>query len=160
MSRPDLGALTPPPLEPFGLRLHHDGRWSHEGQPILNRKLRDLFDRSVVYLPQERKYVARVRQFRGEIEVEEAGFFVRDVDLANGRVRLSDTTFDLLVPESLRTSPIDGAVLCRVKHGLVSAGLKARFSQAVQAEFFGAVEERPEGCVLELAGREVWLPEL
>ena len=24
-----------PPLRPFGLVLHHDGRWSHEGQPIL-----------------------------------------------------------------------------------------------------------------------------
>ena len=160
MSQRDTTASAPPPLEPFGLRLHHDGRWSHEGQPILNRKLRELFDGSVLNLPEEGKFVVRVRQFRGEIEVEEAGFFVRDVDLADGQVSLSDATRDALVPETLETSPIDGAVLCRVKHGLLPAGLKARFSHAAQAELFASVGERPEGWVLELAGREVLLPAL
>ena len=36
-----------PPLRPFGLVLHHDGRWSHEGVPFLNHRLRAAFDRSV-----------------------------------------------------------------------------------------------------------------
>ena len=71
----------PPPLAPFGLVLHHDGRWSHEGQPIRNRRLREHFDRSVVYLPDEGKYVVTLRHFRGEIEPQEAAFFVRDLDL-------------------------------------------------------------------------------
>lgn len=156
----ELGVPGPPPLEPFGLRLHHDGRWTHEGHPILNRKLRELFDRSVVYLPEEGKYVTRLHHFRGEVEVEEAGFFVRDVDLRKGRVHLSDRSTDVLVPETLSTSPIDGAVLCQVKHELVSTGLKARFSHAAQAELFAGVLERPEGWVLEMAGRAVRLPDL
>ena len=70
------GSAGPPPLQPFGLRLHHDGRWSHEGQPILNRRLREHFDKSVRYLPDEGKFVVTLRAFRGEIEVEEAAFFV------------------------------------------------------------------------------------
>ena len=35
---------APPPLRPFGLVLHHDGSWSHEGVPIRNARLRTAFD--------------------------------------------------------------------------------------------------------------------
>ena len=42
----------PPPLRPFGLVRHHDGRWTHEGIPIQNDRLRSAFDRSVRYLPE------------------------------------------------------------------------------------------------------------
>ena len=66
----------PPPLRPFGLVLHHDGRWSHEGQPIRNRRLREHFDRHVGFLAEEGKFVVSLRHFRAEIEVEEAAFFV------------------------------------------------------------------------------------
>ena len=41
MSDP-LGTAGPPPLRPFGLVLHHDGRFTHEGEPILNRRLRGI----------------------------------------------------------------------------------------------------------------------
>jgi len=43
----------PPELRPFGLVLHHDGSWTHEGQPIEHRRLREAFDRGVRYLPGE-----------------------------------------------------------------------------------------------------------
>jgi hypothetical protein len=70
----------PPPLRPFGLVLHHDGRWSHEGVPIRNRRLRAAFDRSVRYLPDASVFVVQLGRFRGQIEVEEAAFFVRAFD--------------------------------------------------------------------------------
>ena len=38
----------------------------------------------------EGKYVVQIGRYRGEIEVEEAGFFVREFDAEAGRVRLSD----------------------------------------------------------------------
>ena len=150
----------PPPLRPFGLVLHHDGRWSHEGQPILNRKLREHFDRSVKFLPAEGRFVVTLRHFRGEIVVEEAGFFVREVDLGRGRVRLSDGSEDALQLTSLEESPLDGAWLCRVKHDLLAEGLLARFSHAAQAELANAIELGPEGPGVELAGRWVRLPDL
>jgi hypothetical protein len=143
----------PPPLRPFGLRLHHDGRWSHEGEPIRNRRLREHFDRSVRYLPAERKYVVTLRHFRGEIEVEEAAFFVRAFDAASGRVALSDRSEEPLEPRSLAWSPLDGALLCRVKHALAPEGLLARFTQGAHAELLQAVEETPAGPALRLAGR-------
>lgn len=142
----------PPPLSPFGLRLHHDGRWSHEGEPIRNRRLREHFDRSVAYLPAERKYVVTLRQFRGEIEVEEAAFFVRSFDAATGRIALSDRSEELLDPATLALSPIDGALLCRVKRALAPEGLLARFTHGAHAELMQAVEEEGGAPALRVAG--------
>jgi len=139
-------SAAPPPLVPFGLVLHHDGRWSHEGQPFLNRKLRALFDRSVRYLPDEGKYVVQVQRYRGEIEVQEAGFFVRVLEPATGVLSLSDGSQEELDVAGLTVSGIDGALLCRVKRDLVAGGLLARFGHAAQAEFMSAVEPGdPEG---------------
>jgi hypothetical protein len=150
----------PPPLAPFGLVLHHDGSWTHEGQPLRNRKLRALFDRSVRYLPEEGKYVVQVQQYRGEISVEEAGFFVRAFDPAEGRLSLSDGGEERLDVSTLRTSERDGALLCRVKRDLVRGGLLARFHHAAQAELMNAVEENGEGVALRIAGKREPLPPL
>lgn len=141
-----------PRLAPFGLRLHHDGHWSHEGQPILHRRLREHFDRSVAWLPGERKFVVTLRHFRGEIEVEEAGFFVRCFDAASGRIALSDRSEEVLDPASLALSPMDGALLCRVKRELAPEGLLARFSHGAHAELMQAVEEGEGGPALRMAG--------
>ena len=130
----------PPPLRPFGLVLHHDGAWTHEGQPVTNRRLREHFDRSVRYLPAERKYVVVLRHFRGEVEVEEAGFFVRSLDAETGRIRLSDGSCEPLDPATLHRSPRDGAWLCRVKRDLAAEGLPARFTHAAHAELLAALE--------------------
>jgi hypothetical protein len=145
-------ARAAPPLRPFGLRLHHDGRWSHEGEPIRNRRLREHFDRSVRYLPDERKYVVTLRHFRGEIEVEEAAFFVRSFDAASGRIALSDGSEEPLDPASLSLSPRDGALLCRVKRALAPEGVLARFRQSAHAELLDAIEETPTGPALRLSG--------
>ena len=156
-----LGPLIgPPPLAPFGLVLHHDGRWSHDGQPILHRRMREHFDRSVKYLAEERKFVVTLRHFRGEIVVEEAAFFVRSIDLASGEIALSDRTRERLAVASLRASPRDGALLCRVKRELAPEGLLARFEHGAQAELLGAVEPDGAGFVLAIGGRRERVPEL
>jgi hypothetical protein len=154
------GGAGPPPLRPFGLVLHHDGRWTHEGQPILNRRIREKFDRSVRYLPEQGKYVVQVGRFRGEIEVEEAGFFVRDVDLDQGGVALSDGSRDAFDLESLRVSELDGAYLCTVKRELAPGGLPARFTHAAQAELLAAVDESEEGPVIRVEGQLRPMPPL
>ena len=148
----------PPPLAPFGLVLHHDGRWSHEGQPILNRKLREKFDRSVVYLQEEAKYVVQVGHFRGQIEIEEAGFFVRSVDTEAGEVILSDGSRDELRIETLRPSAIDGALLCQVKPSLASGGLPARFSHSSQADLLGGALAEGSAVFVVLGGQRQPLP--
>jgi len=154
------GAPGPPPLRPFGLRLHRDGRFTHEGFPIANPRLRALFERSVRYLPEEGKYVVQVQRFRGEVEVEEAGFFVRTIDLERGMISLSDRSEEPLDPSSLRPSALDpDALLCTVKRDLVPGGLPARFDHGAQAELLQAVEDGPDGPVLRMAGALHPLPE-
>jgi len=150
----------PPPLAPFGLVLHHDGRWTHEGQPVRNRKLRALFDRSVRYLTDEGKYVVQVQRYRGEIEVEEAAFFVREFDAESGEVALSDGEREALDITTLEPSERDGALLCRVKFELAAGGLPARFSHAAQAEFMNAVEAGGEHAAIRVRGRLRELPRL
>jgi hypothetical protein len=150
----------PPPLRPFGLVLHHDGRWSHEGQPILNRRLREHFDRHVGFLAEERKFVVRLRHFRAEIEVEEAAFFVRSVDLAHGTVGLSDGSEEPLVLASLALSPRDDALLCRVKGDVAEGGLLARFDHGPHAELLQAVDAEEAGFSIVLAGQRQRFPDL
>jgi hypothetical protein len=104
--------------------------------------------------------VVQLGRFRGEIEVEEAAFFVREVDLAEGTLRLSDGSCELLDPATLRVSPLDGALLCLVKRDLAPDGLAARFVPAAQSELLLAVEERGEGHALRLGGRLRALPPL
>ena len=167
-SRPEAGAQRGeaersrsgrPPLRPFGLVLHHDGSWSHEGQPIRNRRLREHFDRSVRYLPDERKFVVTLRHFRGQVEVEEAAFFVRAVEPARGLVRLSDGTEEPLDASTLHPSPIDGAWLCRVKRDLAADGLLARFTHAAHAELAACIEAEGAHPRLRLAGRLLRVPD-
>ena len=140
--------------------MHHDGSWTHEGHPIQHAKLRAHFDRSVVYLPGERKYVVTLRQFRGEITVEEAAFFVRAFEPGTARIALSDRSEEVLDPGTLSVSPIDGALLCRVKRALLPEGLLARFSHAAQADLLHAVDAASSGMRLRVGGEWYPLPEL
>ena len=164
MAEPGDGAAPtppgPPPLRPFGLVLRHDGRFLHEGAPIRNRKLRAHFERSVEYLPEEAKFVVRLGHFRGQIEVEEAGFFVRSIELGSGEMALSDGSRECLDVASLALSPIDGALLCRVKRALVPEGLLARFMGSAQAELLLAVEEADGRTSIRLGDAVVFLPAL
>lgn len=150
----------PPPLRPFGLRLHHDGRFSHEGEPIRHAKLRAHFERSVEYLPDEGKFIVRLGHFRGQVEVEEAGFFVRSFDPATGEVALSDGTRERLDVASLVSSPIDAALLCRVKRALAPEGLLARFMSGAQAELLLGVESDDAGFWVRIGSARIAFPEL
>jgi hypothetical protein len=156
----DAPRAGPPPLRPFGLVLHHDGRWTHEGAPITHRKLRAAFDRSVRYLPETGVFVVQLGRFRGQIEVEEAAFFVRSFDAASGALTLSDGSDEPLDVATLRVSERDGALLCRVKRTLLADGLLARFGHAAQAELLCAVDETPQGPRLRSGGALHALPEL
>lgn len=146
----------PPPLTSFDLVLHRDGSWTHEGVAFRNRRLREKFDRSVRYLPEESAYVVQIGRFRGLIDVEEAGFFVRSLDFEQGTVQLSDGSDELLDVASIQTSRHDGALICRVKRDLARDGLPARFTHSAQAEFMNAIDATGE--FVQLAGKLVGLP--
>jgi hypothetical protein len=114
----------------------------------------------VRFLPAEGRYVVQLGRFRGQIEVEEAAFFVRAASPDAGRLELSDGTTDRLELGSLRVSARDGALLCTVKRDLVSHGLPARFGHAAQAELLAAVEGEPGAPALRIGGALWPLPDL
>jgi hypothetical protein len=148
----------PPPLEPFGLVLWRDGSWTHDGQPILNRRLRERFDRAVVYVVEADVYVVQIGRFRGMIEVEETGFFVRSVDLDGDSIGLSDGSIETLDVGSLDRSRLDGALVCRIKRALVPDGLPARFLHSAQADLLAAVDDSSGHPGFRLGGRIAPLP--
>jgi hypothetical protein len=149
-----------PPLEPFGLVLHYDGHWTHEGQPITHQKIRKVFDRSVRFLPDEGKYVVQMGRFRGEIQCEESAFFVRCFDPEEGSLSLSDQSSEQLDPGSLTLSARDGAFLCCIKKNLSPGGHRARFLHAAQSELLNAVEEVEGEPQLRMGGKLYPLPSL
>jgi hypothetical protein len=149
-----------PPLEPFGLVLHYDGHWTHEGQPITHPKIRKVFDRSVRFLPEERKYVVQMGRFRGEIECEECAFFVRCFHPEDGSLSLSDQSRERLDPSTLTLSERDDAFLCRIKIGLSPEGHPARFLHAAQSELLNAVEVVDGEPMLKMGGKFYPLPSL
>jgi hypothetical protein len=151
----------PPPLRSLGLILHRDGRLLHEGQPIRNARLRAAFERGVRYLPADGKYVVTLGHFRGQLDIEECGFFVRSVDLVTGMIALSDGSEERLDPASLRTSALDADVLlCTVKRDLAAHGLRARFLRSAQAELLLGVEATEAEPALRIAGVLQPLPAL
>ena len=52
--------------------------------------------------------VVQIGRFRGQIEVEEAAFFVRGFDPPSGRIQLSDRSEELLAPEPGRLGAAQG----------------------------------------------------
>lgn len=154
-------APGPPPLRSLGLVLHRDGRFLHEGAPIENARLRAAFDRGVRWLPREGKYVVMLGHFRGQLDVEEAGFFVRSVDLARGAIALSDGSSEPLDVATLRASALDPeALLCTISRPGAVWGVPARFERGAQAELLGAVVQSDGSFAIEIAGRRVALPDL
>ena len=85
---------------------------------------------------------------------------MRSIDLATGELALSDGSREPLDVASLSLSPIDGALLCRVKRALAVDGLPARFEASAQAELLLAVDEQDGKSVLRLGGAGVPLPDL
>ncbi len=139
--------------------MHHDGRWTHEGHPILNRKLREAFDRGVAYAPDEDVFVVTLGHYRGQIEVEEAAFFVRSIDLERGTVTLSDGSEEALDPGTLGLSERDGALLASVARPGTDRRVLARFDAGAHAELLLAVEPTGEGFEIALGGRRYSLPD-
>lgn len=139
-------------LEP--IRLDRHGHWWHRGEPFENRRLIDLFSRSV-----ERTdggtWVLHIAPFTYPIEVEDTGYFVQRItmDLAGGILRgvvlhLSDGTDERLDPSTLQ---YDDSLRCRIKDGQ----FEARFLRMPYYQLVDHVEADRLGFKLML-GERAW----
>ncbi|WP_370458989.1 DUF1285 domain-containing protein [Aggregicoccus sp. 17bor-14] len=140
--------------EDSGIRLDRALRWWHDDEPIEHPRIVELFNTSLG-LDETGRYVLRIGQDWCVVQVEDAAFEVRAVDVTgDGRVsvRLSDRTAEALAPESLAPGA-DGVLTCRVKGGQA----RARFSRDAQYQLGLLLEEGPDGA-LGLRAGEAWLP--
>ncbi|WP_141325227.1 DUF1285 domain-containing protein [Myxococcus sp. AB025B] len=135
--------------EDSGIRLDAALRWWHDDEPIEHPKIIELFNASLI-LDDEGRYQLRIGQDWCYVQVEDAAYEVRTVDVtpdARVSIRLSDRTAEALELDSLQ---VDGAgvLSCRVKQGRA----KARFSRDGQYQFGALLESGPDGGLVVRAG--------
>ncbi len=136
--------------EDSGIRLDKALRWWHDDEPIEHPRIIELFNSSLV-LDDEERYQLRIGQDWCYVQVEDAAYEVRTVDVTPDErvsVRLSDRTAEALDPTSVRLEP-DGVLCCRVKRGRA----KARFSRDAQYQFGELLEEGEGGQLFLRSGR-------
>jgi hypothetical protein len=104
------------------IRFGRDGRWYADGQPIVNRRIADLFSRHV-RRSDSGGYMLEIGPERAPIEVDDTPYVVVGVDVeedGTARIELNDHSVEVLDPGSLRIGA--GEVLyCDVKDGAEQA---------------------------------------
>ena len=108
------------------ITLHADGHWTHRGQPFENQKIIKLFNYSVART-EGGTWVIDVGQFVYPITVEDCGYFVERLHLADDGITLylSDGTEERLKIDSLSYED-GGRLYCQIKSG----AFKARFKRS------------------------------
>lgn len=144
------------------ITLDADGRWRHEGEPIDNPRIAELFHRSIERTPGG-TYLLRVGPFAYPVEVEDAPYFVRRAMISDDpsepvpvRLWLSDGSEEPLDLASLRYVPGRG-FYCRIERRGQAFG--ARFSRPAYYALADYIEEDGDGYALVLGSRRIAVPE-
>jgi hypothetical protein len=138
-----------------GLRLDGEGRWWHEGQPVLHAGLARALHRWLDQLPDGRFVVRLDAERYAVVEVEDAPYQVLTVEIERGKagarvhLHLSDGTEEELRYDSLRVGA-GNALYCRVKDRFA-----ARLSRSSVHLLGELIEEHEAGFALRAAGK-VW----
>lgn len=102
------------------IRFGRDGRWYADGEPIENRKVADLFSRSLVPRA-DGGWELQVGHERAPVEVEDTPWVVQDVEgdgESGWTVILNDGSRERLDPATLAVGE-DDVLYCRVRGGTV-----------------------------------------
>lgn len=136
-------------IESHAIRFGRDGRWYADDQPIANRRIADLFSRSMTRGADGDWWLVMGDE-RVKVAVEDTPFVVVrvDGDPEHGfEVGLNDGLREPLDIASLQIGQ-DGVLACDVKQH----GCRARFLRPAQAELLTHVEARDGSYVLPLPG--------
>lgn len=105
------------PISSAKITFGRDGNWYADGEPIVNRRIADLFSRQL-RRDADGRYVIRMADEWAPVEIEDTPYVVRsaDVDAGGVTLHLNDLSTEKLDPSTLRVG--SGEVLyCRVKNG-------------------------------------------
>lgn len=141
-----------------GLSIDAEGRFLHRGEPITHARTLEVLHRSL-RRREDGRYEVSIGRERGYVDVLDAPYAVRGVELAPGcgapTLRLSDGSTEPLDPTSLALAA-DGTLRCRVK-----GGHRARFTRAGQVILGLAIDEDPPGSerfILRVNGHTFEIP--
>ena len=134
------------------IALDKEGRFTHQGQPIVHPRLRHLFHRSIDRTPGG-TWVLHIPPYTYPITVDDTPYHVRSLSLSPGGpilLRLSDETEEPLDPATLRYVQGSG-FYCKVKKG----AWEARFNSPAYYQLAEQVEDRAGSYVLSLGPQEL-----
>jgi hypothetical protein len=101
------------------IRFGSDGRWYADGEPIVNRRIADLFSNHV-RRSESGGYMLEIGSEQAPIEVDDTPYVVIGVDVDEddgmARLELNDHSVEDLDPSSLRIGA-NGVLYCQVKRG-------------------------------------------
>ncbi len=132
------------------IRLNARGNWTHEGLIFENKRIIDLFSRSVGRT-EGGTWVLEIGRFTYPIVVEDTGFFVERVDWSDDPppLLLSDRSEEMLDLDTL-TYQSGGRLYCRVKQG----DFRARFKRSAYHSIIDHLQERDGEIVIAIGDRE------
>lgn len=137
------------------IKLHANGKWTHEGMDFENPKIVALFSRSVARTSGG-TWVLDIPPFTYPIEVEDAPFFVEDISLdgsSTPTLYLSDETEEALDAGTIRYEE-GGRLYCDIK----GKTFKARFKKKAYYKILDEATVRPDDTIiLELGGHTIEL---
>lgn len=148
--------MEPPKVPPgfsleSGIRRDAEGRWFHEGEPVINEGVARAFD-AWVDRHEDGRYMLRNSVNWAYIELEGAPIFVRGVTIDDEglTLTLSNGRDERLVPETLRQDEA-GNLYCDVAEGR----LVARLTRKATLQLEPLVDEDESGIFLRIAGDRV-----
>lgn len=127
------------------ITLHADGRWSHQGNPIENPRIKALFSRSIERT-EGGTWILHIKPFTYPIEVEDTAYFIEQITHQDQGLllTLSDQSQERLATETLEYAS-QGRLYCTIKQGQA----RARFLRQPYYELAQQVEldERGHLCL-------------
>lgn len=132
---PEFFRFAPPPgtSRESTLRLHEDGRFSHDGDAVEPRALEKALHRWIARHPDDGRFILTNGYDWCYFAVDRTPFLVKTVvgktESVTPELELDDESVEPLDPSSLRLDS-DGALVAKVKSGQFDA----RFTQSAQRE--------------------------
>ncbi|MBN8550445.1 MAG: DUF1285 domain-containing protein [Deltaproteobacteria bacterium] len=113
------------------LKLSKTGEWWHNGQPFENKRVSDLFTRSVVWDPALKEYFVQIGAQRASFDCEDTAFFVTSIDenTSPWTISISDGSSEQLQAQTIEAGAED-QLYCLV-HGTHRARLTRAAHQSL-----------------------------
>jgi hypothetical protein len=142
------------------IRLDGEGRFSHEGEPVLHPGLAAAMHTWIRRHPDDGRFILSNGYDWTYFGVEDAPFFVRSIHEIEGHIQLelSDGTQEGWDPARSRLGP-DGALYTEVKRGLPGGPFDAKFTRYAQTALAPFLLDRAERPAIRVGGKVVVIGE-